>query len=353
MKASYKIKAVIVFYITVCILGRGSYPVYAKNSTTDKSKNNTSYVVVCGVPIGIRLKSHGVIVTGFMGFTAENNEYISPAKEAGIKEGDRIIAINDFVVEDIDDMQMALDSLIDARTQIKVENSEGISVKEVKLCRDSETNELKLGIWGRDGVSGIGTLTYYNEKNKSYGALGHAISDGAEPYCISGGSITSVELTGIKKGVAGAPGELRGYFKDNEQVAGDVYLNCDMGIFGHIEDIKKITNSCEFCKMAVADSSQVHKGCAYIMTSAVDGSVKKYSIEITQINKENDSGTKCFNIKVTDSKLIEASGGIVQGMSGSPIVQDGKLVGAVTHVMVNDPARGYGIFIENMLEAAG
>ena len=355
MKASYKIKAVIVFYITVCILGRGSYPIYAKNSTTDKAKTNTnaSYVVVCGVPVGIRLKSHGVIVTGFMGFTAENNEYISPAKEAGIKEGDRIIGINDFDVEDIDDMQKALDSLSDTKVKMKVENADGISVKEVELCRDSETNELKLGIWGRDSVSGIGTLTYYDEKSKSYGALGHAISDGAEPYCISGGSIMSVELTGIKKGVAGAPGELRGYFKDNEQVAGDVSLNCDMGIFGHIEDIKKITNSCEFCKMAVADSSQVHKGCAYIMTSAVDGSVKKYSIEITQINKENDSGTKCFNIKVTNSKLIEASGGIVQGMSGSPIVQDGKLVGAVTHVMVNDPARGYGIFIENMLEAAG
>ena len=163
----------------------------------------------------------------------------------------------------------------------------------------------------------------------------------------------SVELTGIKKGVAGAPGELRGYFKDNEQVTGDVSLNCDMGIFGHIDDINNITNSCEFCKMAVADSSQVHKGGAYIITSAVDGSINKYGIEITQINRENENGTKCFNIKVTDSKLIEASGGIVQGMSGSPIVQDGKLAGAVTHVMVNDPTRGYGIFIENMLEAAG
>lgn len=353
MKAPCKIRAVFVFFLTVSLLGRGGFPVLANNSINDKSIDKPSYVVVCGSPVGIRLKSHGVIVTGFIGYTTENDEYVSPAKEAGIKEGDRIIAIDGIPVQGIDDMSNVLNNSTKANIMISVENSQGNFEKKVILCRDSETNELKLGIWGRDSVSGIGTLTFYDEKTKIYGALGHPISDGCEPYDISGGALKVAEITGIKKGCVGVPGELRGFFREEEPELGTVTKNCEMGIFGRMEDFNHISNSKEFCRLAVANNSEIRKGNAYIVTSAVDGSIKKYSIEITQVNKDNPGSTKNFNIKVTDKRLIDATGGIVQGMSGSPIIQNGKLVGAVTHVLVNDPARGYGIFIANMLEAAG
>lgn len=352
MKAPCKIKAVFVFFLTVSLLGRGGFPVLANNSIKNKSTDMPDYVVVCGSPVGIRLKSHGVIVTGFIGYTTENDEYVSPAKEAGIKEGDRIIGINGTPVCGIDDISMILDNSEQERMLISVENSYGNYEKEVILCRDSETNELKLGIWGRDSVSGIGTLTFYDEKTKIYGALGHPISDENEPYDISGGALKVAEITGIKKGCVGVPGELRGFFREEEPELGTVTKNCEMGIFGRMKDFSHISNSKEFCRLAVANNSEIRKGNAHIVTSAVDGSIKKYSIEITQINKDNPGGTKNFNIKVTDKQLIEATGGIVQGMSGSPVIQNGKLVGAVTHVLVNDPTRGYGIFIENMLEAA-
>lgn len=352
MKAPCKIRAVFVFFLTVSLLGRGGFPVLANNSINDKSIDKPSYVVVCGSPVGIRLKSHGVIVTGFIGYTTENDEYVSPAKEAGIKEGDRIIAIDGIPVQGIDDMSNVLNNSTKANIMISVENSQGNFEKKVILCRDSETNELKLGIWGRDSVSGIGTLTFYDEKTKIYGALGHPISDENEPYDISGGALKVAEITGIKKGCVGVPGELRGFFREEEPELGTVTKNCEMGIFGRMKDFSHISNSKEFCRLAVANNSEIRKGNAHIVTSAVDGSIKKYSIEITQINKDNPGGTKNFNIKVTDKQLIEATGGIVQGMSGSPVIQNGKLVGAVTHVLVNDPTRGYGIFIENMLEAA-
>ena len=352
MKAHIKSKAVISFIITVCILCRGFMPVFAKSPANSGAKDSDTYVVVCGIPVGIRLRSHGVIITGFMGFTTENNEYISPAKEAGLREGDRIVGINGHSVEGIDDMQGAIDSCSDTKIIVVAENSQGKFAKEVKLYRDVETNELRLGIWGRDSVSGIGTLTFYNEKTKTYGALGHAISDGGQPYCISGGSLKKAEITGIKKGVAGSPGELRGYLRDNEPEAGDVDVNCDRGIFGHIENIDFVGNPKDFCRLAVAGNREIHKGSAYILSSAVDGKITKYSIDITQVNRENESDNKNFTIKVTDKRLLDATGGIVQGMSGSPVVQDGKLVGAVTHVLINNPALGYGIFIENMLESA-
>lgn len=352
MKTTYKSKAVIVLFLTLSLLSRGTYSAYAKNNIKYGDDNGRRCVIVCGVPVGIRLKSHGVIVTGFISYNGENDMIVSPAKEAGIKEGDRIIGINDYSVEGIDDMQKALDDCENSRILLHCENSRGCFEKWVNLFEDNDSGELKLGIWGRDSVSGIGTLTFYDEKTGSYGALGHGISDGAEPYCISGGSLMAVEITGINKGAAGIPGELRGYFKENENPIGEVSNNCPMGIFGKIDRPEALNGYGGFYKIGVAYNSEVSKGSAYILTSAVDGSVQKYNIEITQINKESRDGTKSYNIRVTDNRLLDVTGGIVQGMSGSPVIQNGKLVGAVTHVLVDDPTRGYAIFAENMLETA-
>lgn len=355
MKAPQRIRAVIIIFLAVCLLCNSD--VTAKGSDAI-DKSTPMHVVVCGTPVGIRLASHGVIITGFMGFMTDDNSYASPAKDAGLAEGDRIIAINGESVNNVDEMQTVLDGIVcinGASADITVENDSGRYIKKVKLSRDCETKKYRIGIWAKDTVAGIGTLTFYSEECGMYAALGHAITDGGKKYEISGGSLLKAEITGIKKGVAGTPGELRGYFNESDGHIGNVIANCETGIYGsldaailNISDISG-TTSTEFRRLAVANNSEIHKGKAYILTSAIGGKPEKYDIEITQINKDSTDGTKSFNIRITDKRLIDTTGGIVQGMSGSPIIQDGKFAGAVTHVMINDPHVGYGIFAMSMI----
>lgn len=347
MKTPQKIRAVVIIFLAVCLFGNSG--VTAQSSRAG-SGDKPLYVVVCGTPVGIRLKSHGVIITGFMGFMTDDNSYASPAKDSGFSEGDRIVAINGIPVNSVDDMQAVLDKLSTSSAKVTIENSEGRSEKTIRLCRDSETKHYRMGIWAKDTAAGIGTLTFYSEECHMYGALGHAITDNGTKYEISGGSLQKAEITGIKKGVAGTPGELRGYFNESSDVIGNVSVNCETGIYGSLEEGTFLDASTEFCRLAVANNSEVHKGSAYIMTSAIDGKLTQYDIEITQINKGSSDGTKSFNIKIVDKRLLSVTGGIVQGMSGSPIIQDGKFAGAVTHVMINDPQIGYGIFAMSMID---
>lgn len=346
MKAPQKIRAVVIIFLAACLFCNSN--VFAEG--TKSGSGNPKYVVVCGMPVGIKLKSHGVIITGFMGFMTDDNLYASPAKDSGFTEGDRIIAINNVAINSVDDMQVVLNALKASSADVLIENSSGRAIKKIKLCRDSESKNFRMGIWAKDTAAGIGTLTFYSEEDKMYAALGHAITDNGENYQISGGTLQKAEITGIKKGIAGTPGELRGYFNDFSDIIGNVSVNCDTGIYGYLDESTSITASTEFCRLAVANNSEIHKGSAYVMTSAIDGKLNQYEIEITQINKGSSDGTKSFNLKITDKRLIDATGGIVQGMSGSPIIQDGKFAGAVTHVMINDPQIGYGIFAMSMLD---
>ena len=203
-----------------------------------------------------------------------------------------------------------------------------------------------LGATLRDTAAGIGTITYIDPRDGSFGGLGHGICDAEskKPTPIVGGRVTGALLGGVQKGEAGKPGELSGILTD--RTLGEVYLNTPSGVFGRLNSYSGAGDA-----LPVGGSEEVHEGCAKIISTVKNGKTLEYEVKIFDIDRGGD-GTKCFKIKVTDPTLIALTGGIVKGMSGSPIIQDGKLVGAVTHVMVADPTEGYGIFIENMLSAA-
>ena len=300
-----------------------------------------------GIPFGIKFMTEGVLVVGFCDLQS-NNKKVNPSSEAGLKTGDRILSIDGVSVESAEDL-----------TKI-VEKSEGRSLKIV-YTRDGKTQSTtltpifcqsegayKTGIYVKDSGAGIGTVSYINPKDLSFGGLGHGICEG-ESGClvpISKGSVVDVEINGVKKGEAGEPGELKGYFSSGR--VGALLTNNDCGVFGSFAQ-KPDGLPCEPINIGLKEDLKVGK--AYIYTTLEGDTPQKYEIEISNINRSETRG-KCFTVTVTDKALLEKTGGIVQGMSGSPIIQNGKLVGAVTHVLINDPTTGYGIFIENMLNAA-
>ena len=218
----------------------------------------------------------------------------------------------------------------------------------VKITPKEVDGEYRLGIVLKDGAAGIGTITYIDPETGAFGGLGHGIcdTDTGEVINFTEGVVTGVILSGVKKGEEGKPGELSGLLTD--KVKGELYANTECGVFGRLDTVPE---SLAASAVEVAHRDEVHAGEATILSTVKVGSVKEYKIEISDINK-NSTGTKSFRIKVTDPALIAITGGVVRGMSGSPIIQDGKLVGAVTHVMVANPTEGYGIFIENMLSAS-
>lgn len=308
----------------------------------------TPEVVPCGNSIGVKIYADGLIVVGISNFPSSDGRMVSPGGDGGIKTGDVIKEINGQTVKNASDFSKIVeDSQGDAVT-ITVERNGAIFKYNLTPCKDSN-DDLKLGIWVRSSIAGIGTMTFYNPEDNSYGALGHGItdSDTGKIVPVGKGEVLIADIVSVKKGEKGSPGELRGTFlADN--IVGSVAENTECGIYG------KVTNSDAFKRETVqaAARSEVVEGNAHILTCIDGEQVEKYDIEIQKVTHKKSVDTKCMVIKVTDPLLLEQTGGILQGMSGSPIVQNGKLVGAVTHVFVNDPTRGYGIFIENMLAEA-
>ena len=278
--------------------------------------------------------------------SVNEKEEIHPAYDAGIRPADRIVKMNGTTITKADDVGKVLDSC--QGNVIKVTCLREGKTKEFDLTPYYETknSKYKAGIWIRDSVSGIGTMTYYSPRTGEFGGLGHGICDMESGHLvpIRGGTVLDVSVTEIVKGEAGKPGELRGYLKASKK--GALSKNHECGVFGVLSPIPKDGQI-----LPVASRGEVKEGKAYLR-SALDGTApKEYEIKITDIHPEAKT-SKCFAITVTDPELLAKTGGIIQGMSGSPIIQNGKIIGAVTHVLINDPARGYGIFIENMLTAA-
>lgn len=300
-------------------------------------------VILGGQAVGIRLYSDGLVVIA-LGRISENQK--SPAEEAGVRVGDVICKVNGMKVGTYDNFT----KIIQNSHSVDLEIKRGEEIKMITITPAvSDSDKVKrIGLWVRDSTAGVGTLTYILPDTMEYGALGHGISDvdTGVKFNVLEGSIEECRIGGITKGEKGNPGELKGVFFPGAEVLGNINKNCQEGIFGTFKNIPQGD------KVNLGHKSEIKKGTAYIRTSLDGINTEEYEIEILKVSKNNKTPTKGMVIKVTDERLLEKTGGIVQGMSGSPIIQEGKLIGAVTHVLVNDPTKGYGIFIENMIEAS-
>lgn len=310
----------------------GTIPI--KSVTVAKVEDTQVYVG--GIPFGIKFFTKGISVVGF------EDEATNPAYQAGLRLYDTIIKVNGKEISSIAELSQAVECGGTLELTYLRAGKEG----KIKFAPKYSENEKKytLGMWLKDSGAGIGTLTYVLADG-SFGGLGHGIcdSDTGEIIPIYNGSVLGVTVNGIVKGQRGNPGELKGYF--NSSKVGALYKNTENGVFGALA---QIPNTITDKTYSIGLKGELKEGKATIICTLDDNVRREYSIEISNINR-NATGNKCFTIKITDEKLLNATGGIVQGMSGSPIIQNGKLVGAVTHVLINDPTTGYGIFIENML----
>lgn len=308
-------------------------------------------VLACGFPIGIKLKTSGVMIINVSSVVLDDGNKVSPAEKAGLLAGDIIVKAGGKSIESIKDLMSVIENSNGKTiplTYIRQNVRHDTSVKPFKSAEDTQ---YRIGIWVRDSSAGIGTLTFIDPESKVYGALGHGISDidTGSLLQVGSGQLMRSNIKSIKKGVKGTPGELEGDFLNKNQVIGDIELNCDFGVYGRLSDDYHYPVG---RPISIGSHSLVHVGKASILACIRDDAVEEFDIEIEKIAKWDLGSTKNMVIRITDKRLLEATGGIVQGMSGSPILQDGRLIGAVTHVFINDPERGYGVFIESMLQQA-
>ncbi len=313
-------------------------------------RQNTAYInkklYVGGMPFGVRILSKGLSVVGF---AEENGQSLSPAYDAGIRLGDIVIKVNSYDISSIEDFSKRLNENGNRPVSLTVErNGKNLNFTFTPKYY-SKDKSYKAGLLLKDSTSGIGTVTFIDPETNIFGGLGHGICDANSGALIplSKGIIMDVTINGVNKGKIGTAGELRGSFKLKK--IGSLMNNTSCGVFGLLSD--NCVKSPESL-MNICPKNQVKEGDAYIWCTLSDGAPQKYAIQISNIDTTSSSA-KSFKIKVVDPLLLSKTGGIVQGMSGSPIIQNGRLIGAVTHVLINDPTTGYGIFIENMLNQIG
>lgn len=311
-------------------------------------------VVPGGQSIGVKMQTAGVLVVGHHLVDSGTEKY-SPGERSGIHVGDMIIRMNDLYINDMNDVKKIVNEAGERNEPMQllvVRGKEKLTL-ELLPAKDRKDQEYRMGLYIRDSAAGVGTLTFYEPRSGVYGALGHVISDmdTGQAIVVGDGQIVQASVTSIEKGESGNPGEKLARFYNESEVLGNITKNTPFGIFGRLKTKPKRSVYQEAIPVALAE--QVKEGPAKILT-VVDGQkIEEFSIEIVNVVKQHFPATKGMIIKITDKRLLDRTGGIVQGMSGSPIIQNGKLVGAVTHVFVNDPTSGYGCFIEWMLQEAG
>ncbi len=301
--------------------------------------DDSKVLIAAGTAFGVKFHTDGVMIAGIPGREG-------PAAEAGLRRGDIIIKIGDDRVTSAEQFTALVKASGGEELCLEYRSGELTHTVRIKPSQD-ENGEYKLGMWIKDSAAGIGTITFIDPETMQFAGLGHGICDADSGTLLpfAGGSAEEVELSGITVGEAGAPGELRGSFVGKK--LGKLTSNEMTGVYGVLTEVPK---GLEKERFPVGEKNEVKEGKAYIFSTVDDGGRAMYEIEISNIEKDGTS--RNFLVHVTDSRLLEKTGGIVQGMSGSPIIQNGKLIGAVTHVLVGDPSKGYGIFIEKMMDAA-
>ena len=311
-------------------------------------------VIPGGQSIGVKLNTLGVLVVGHHLVTTTEGK-VSPGELAGVQVGDIITEINGQKIEKMSDVAPFVQEAGQSNKPLKIIVTRENGKIETELMPQKEKGEenFKLGLYIRDSAAGIGTMTFYHPESKKYGALGHVISDmdTKKPIIVDDGQIVKSTVTSIEKGSNGNPGEKLARFSSDKEVIGNIKRNSPYGIFGELN--RDMKNGVIDEPMSIALSHQVKEGPAKILTVVEDDEVKLFDIEIVSTIPQKFPATKGMVIKITDQELLGKTGGIVQGMSGSPIIQDEKVIGAVTHVFVNDPTSGYGVHIEWMLNEAG
>ena len=295
-------------------------------------------VIPIGKIVGLKLYTSGILVVGI-------NENI--LNESDIKEGDAIISINNEKVESIENIKSIVEKSNGEDLLVKyIRDNDEILVSTISPVK-TEDNSYKLGLWVKEGATGVGTISFYNPETNDFAALGHGVydKDTGELLKIEEGTLLNSKVISISKGEYGMPGEIKGALIEDDKL-GDIEKNTEFGIYGSLN----INNISSNDKIKVASRSEIKKGLAYILCSIDGNEPKEYEIEIENINIENNINNRSMKIRITDEELIEKKGGIICGMSGCPIIQNGKLIGVVTNVLVNNSEVGYGVFADLMLK---
>ncbi len=306
-------------------------------------------VIPIGTTVGLKLHTNGVLVVGMSEVKNAKNENIKPYENTKIKEGDMIIEVNGTPINCTNDLIEIVNSCEGNNINIKYRRDEEIYSEEI-LPVQTTSKEYKLGLWVRDTAAGIGTISFYEPSTKSFAALGHGIQDidTEKLINIANGEITTSNIISISKGEKGIPGEIRGSLVGQSSI-GTISKNTRLGIYGTINNIGELGIENEE-PIEIALREEIEEDKAKLICNLENNQKKEYEIEIQKINLKNNSDNKSMIVKVIDKELLEKTGGIIQGMSGSPIIQNGKLIGALTHVLISDPTKGYAVFADMMIK---
>lgn len=314
----------------------------------EEIKISDMQVIPVGEIVGIKLYTTGILVVGTSAIEGNDGITYKPFENTEIKEGDTIISINENIVNNTNELIESINRSDGKEIKIKYKNENKEKECTIKPVKDKKGG-YKIGLWVRDSAAGVGTVTFYSEETQTFAALGHAITDidTGDIIQTSSGEIDNVNIVSIVKGISEEPGKIQGAIQHNSTI-GNIYKNTEYGIYGVIKEpynLKLLGSN----KMYVAPRQEITLGEASIL-SDVEGELKEYKIEIQKTYLNNNYDNKSMLIKVTDEELLNTTGGIIQGMSGSPIIQNGKFCGAVTHVFVNNPCLGYAVFADKMIQ---
>lgn len=311
---------------------------------------NRPMLIPGGNAIGVRMNTKGVLVVAVTDVIDIDGNRRSPAREAGLKVGDSIIEIDGEKIVSSEQVVNILNKQESNDVELKILRNKNEFTTVTKAVKCLQDNTYRLGIWVRDKTSGIGTMTFYNDKNNVFGALGHGITDQdtGELLTVEKGLVMKAQISDIEQGKKGTPGEIKGVFYKTDEILGEIEVNTNYGIYGSLIDTNgEIKNK---QKIPIGFKEEVQTGKAHILTTLEDNKIGEYEIKIQKLELQDTPDGKSMVLKVTDEELLSKTSGIVQGMSGSPIIQNGRIIGAVTHVFVNDPTKGYGLYIEWMLQ---